>query len=248
MLPDDSPVRMPDDFEGIVRMFPLPEMVLFPNVVQPLHIFEPRYCDMLDEALATDRLIAMALLQPGDELAGNKPPVAQTVCIGKIISHSELEESRHNVLLVGVQRAKIISEIDTASPFRKIEVELLEDEPDHFDNDQEREELRQSLLDFFRNVATIEQASTDAGGINDMIESKMPLGMLSDLLAFSLPLPTAVKQQLLSETRVLVRARKLCQFLKNSNIGPAKSGSSAIDQATFSSPAGREFPPKFSAN
>ena len=57
----------PQDFCGTVRLFPLPNLVLFPNVLQPLHIFEPRYCDMLAEAMSSDRLIAMAFLLTASE-------------------------------------------------------------------------------------------------------------------------------------------------------------------------------------
>ena len=58
---------IPDDFDGLVRMFPLPNLVLFPHVIQALHIFEPRYCDLLTESLESDHLITMALLIPGWE-------------------------------------------------------------------------------------------------------------------------------------------------------------------------------------
>ncbi len=53
-----------EDFAGKVRVFPLPNLVLFPHVMQPLHIFEPRYRELLEDALAGDRLITMALLDP----------------------------------------------------------------------------------------------------------------------------------------------------------------------------------------
>ena len=54
-----------ENFTGTVRLFPLPNLVLFPNVAQPLHVFEPRYRQLMADSLAADRLIAMALLQPG---------------------------------------------------------------------------------------------------------------------------------------------------------------------------------------
>ena len=58
---------LPTDFDGIVRLFPLPNLVMFPHVIQALHIFEPRYCEMLSEALESDHLITMAVLEPGWE-------------------------------------------------------------------------------------------------------------------------------------------------------------------------------------
>ena len=60
-----SPDEALENFQGVARLFPLPNLVMFPHIVQPLHIFEQRYRDMVREALATDRLIAMVLLKPG---------------------------------------------------------------------------------------------------------------------------------------------------------------------------------------
>ena len=57
----------PDDFSGPVRLFPLPNLVLFPYVLQPLHIFQPRYRELMADALHDDRLIALATLKPGWE-------------------------------------------------------------------------------------------------------------------------------------------------------------------------------------
>src|SRR5215212_9539920 len=93
---------LPLDFTGEVRLFPLPNLVMFPHVVQPLHIFEPRYCELLEDALATDNLIAMALLQPGwEQDYEGRPPIADIVCVGRVVSHARLPENRHNLLLLG---------------------------------------------------------------------------------------------------------------------------------------------------
>ncbi len=97
-----SAISWPDDFSGRVRLFPLPNLVLFPHVVQPLHIFEPRYCEMLADSMASDRLIAMALLEPGWEAQyQKKPPIASVVCVGKILTHAPTHDHRHNILLAG---------------------------------------------------------------------------------------------------------------------------------------------------
>ena len=82
----DDVTQLPDDFDGRVRLFPLPELVVFPHAMQPLHIFEPRYCEMLHEALQSDGLIAMATLTGGiSTMVDEAPPIATTVCLGKII-------------------------------------------------------------------------------------------------------------------------------------------------------------------
>ena len=81
MSQSDDFVFPADDFSGVVRLFPLPNVVLFPHVMQPLQIFEPRYLELLDDALADDGLLAMALLEPGWESDyDGRPPIASTVC------------------------------------------------------------------------------------------------------------------------------------------------------------------------
>jgi Lon protease-like protein len=63
----DELAALPDNFSGVVRLFPLPNLVMFPHALLPLHIYEPRYRRMLEDALADDQLLAMSLLQPGWE-------------------------------------------------------------------------------------------------------------------------------------------------------------------------------------
>ena len=77
-----------DTFSGVARLFPLPNLVLYPHVMQPLHIFEERYREMLEDALAGDKLIAMAVLEPGWETDyESRPPIAKYACLGKVVAH-----------------------------------------------------------------------------------------------------------------------------------------------------------------
>src|SRR3990170_3664199 len=90
-------------FSGVVRLFPLPNLVLYPHVMQPLHVFEGRYREMLEDAIAGDRLIAMALLEPGWEPDyESRPAIAPFACLGKVITHHRLSDCRYNLLLMGV--------------------------------------------------------------------------------------------------------------------------------------------------
>src|SRR5271166_1167351 len=101
----------PADFGGTARLFPLPNLVLFPHVVQPLHIFEPRYRQLMSDALADDRLIAMALLQPGWESDyEERPAIYPGVCIGQIYKEEKLSDGRFNLLLHGAARAQVLNE------------------------------------------------------------------------------------------------------------------------------------------
>lgn len=94
-----------------VPIFPLPNVVLFPNVFLPLHIFEPRYRQMVADALAGDRIIGMVTLRPGNdaEYEGN-PPVYPIGCSG-LITHSEkLDDGRYNIVLRGIEKFSIQNE------------------------------------------------------------------------------------------------------------------------------------------
>ena len=103
-------------------------MVLFPQVMQPLHVFEPRYRQLAADALAGDRYIAMALLKPGWEkdYAGN-PEIYPVACLGRIVAEQQLPDGRYNLLLRGMSRVQIVQEIPHTKLYRKARVDLLVD-------------------------------------------------------------------------------------------------------------------------
>src|SRR5438874_10875680 len=95
----------------LLPLFPLPNVVLFPNVFLPLHIFEPRYRDMVADALASDRLIGMVLLKPGWERDyEGRPPVYPIGCSGVMTHAARLPHGRYNILLRGVERFRILAD------------------------------------------------------------------------------------------------------------------------------------------
>src|ERR1700752_3118620 len=98
-----------EHFSGTARLFPLPNLVLFPSLLQALHIFEPRYRQMTADALAGDRLIAMVLLRPGWEADyDGRPPVHEVACLGRIAAEQRLPDGRFNLQLRGLSRARIV--------------------------------------------------------------------------------------------------------------------------------------------
>ena len=111
----------------ILSIFPLPNVVLFPNVFLPLHIFEPRYREMVADALESDRLIGMALLRPGweHEYEG-RPPVYPIGCSGVITHFERLADGRYNLVLRGLERFRIIEEDHDRSYRRALVESLLE--------------------------------------------------------------------------------------------------------------------------
>src|SRR5262245_56723141 len=118
------------DFSGFARLFPLPNLVFFPAVVQPLHIFEPRYRQMTTDALADDRLIALVLPQPGWESDyGGKPAVCRVACLGRIVADQKLDDGRFNLLLRGMSRIRICEEVAQGKLYRQARVEMMADVP-----------------------------------------------------------------------------------------------------------------------
>src|SRR3989442_8566328 len=109
----------------LLPLFPLPNVVLFPNVSLPLHIFEPRYREMVADALAGDRMIGMVLLRPGWEHEYDaKPPVYPIGCSGVITHVDRLPDGRYNIVLRGVERFRIVEEDDRRS-YRRAHIEPL---------------------------------------------------------------------------------------------------------------------------
>jgi Lon protease-like protein len=131
LVSDESPPvdipRILADFRGEVRLFPLPGLVLFPDGVAPLKVFEPRYLAMVKEAAEDDLLIAMALLRPGYELDyEGSPPIHPVVCLGRILRTKEQDDGKMDLLLYGIARARVRAELPS-SPFRRARVDLIED-------------------------------------------------------------------------------------------------------------------------
>ncbi|RLS73786.1 MAG: ATP-dependent protease [Planctomycetota bacterium] len=234
-------LRLPADFDGTVRLFPLPNLIMFPHVVQALHIFEPRYCEMLSEALESDHLITMAVLEPGWEQHFElHPKLARFVCIGRIVSHTPLGDGRHNILLAGIHRARILEEISEDVPFRKARVEILEDQP--MDDPIAEEAARVELLRLFRPA--LPEDLSEASALSELLTQRVPLGILTDVVAYALNFPAGIKQNLLSQNLVEARYQILVDQL--SHWPPSNKSPTGNPEQPTRSPIGQV--PPFSAN
>jgi ATP-dependent Lon protease len=237
--------RLPDDFDGRVRLFPLPELVVFPHAMQPLHIFEPRYCEMLSDSLASDRLIAMTTLFDDDGIATHgQPQIASTVCLGRIISHVEVEGDRHNILLVGTKRAEIVRELDAGRPFRIAEVDVRDDvyPPTGAET---RRALKEKLLAAFGSV--IPPSVNVQQNLHELMAGQMGLGPITDIIAYTLPFPAEEKLRLLAQANVDERAEELIELLES---GLIELHSVSIEEQSIEFPPSPDdkFPPPFSLN
>lgn len=231
--------QLPEDFDNRVRLFPLPDLVVFPNAMQPLHIFEPRYCEMLAEALASDQLIAMATLTTGWENQWKEPPpIAPHVCICRVVSHATTEDDTHNLLVVGLRRARVIEELDTGRPFRTARVELLDDVYP-VSGAQARPQLKKQLIQAFQ--AVIPELAEMQKNLHELMHSQMRLGPVTDIIGFTMDFDGLSKLALLGERNVDQRAKLLIQILE------ARAAEQAMD-GPADSPRRGPFPPPFSLN
>jgi Lon protease-like protein len=111
-----------------IPLFPLPDVVLFPHMPLPLHVFEPRYRKMTADVMAGHKLIGMTLLKPGwEQDYYGRPPVYPIGCAGVVEECRPLEDGRFNIRLKGVSRFRILSE-EGGEPYRLATVESLSDE------------------------------------------------------------------------------------------------------------------------
>jgi Lon protease-like protein len=220
-------------FQGTVRLFPLPNVVLFPHVVQPLHIFEPRYRQMTADALADDRLIAPVLLAPGWEADyEGRPAVHSMTCVGRIVAEQRLQDGRYNLLLRGLSRARVVQEVPADKLYRCARVELQpEGDPP---NESAARAMMRSIADSVGRWFPAEGTATQQ--VEKLLRSQLPLGVLCDLLGFAVPLAVEAKQQLLEQLDIDRRARLLVEHLQNDE--PPKP----------TPPSDRLFPPNFSSN
>jgi uncharacterized protein len=221
------------NFSGTARLFPLPNVVLFPQAIQPLHIFEPRYRSLTADALADDRCITLVLLQAGWETdyAGT-PEICSVACLGQIVAEQRLPDGRYNLLLRGLSRVRIEREMPQVKAYRSAEVHLLEDVAIAKKN--VRAELRGRLRRLLNAWLAGQKEARDQ--FRKLFRSDLALGALCDIVAFALPLEVAIKQQLLEELDVQRRVRLLMEHLGSSE--PLNSVASSD----------RKFPPEFSAN
>jgi Lon protease-like protein len=189
-------IKMPEARD--CRLFPLPDVVLFPHALLPLHIFEPRYRQMTADALASDRLVTMVQIRDDvDGAPASEPvPIVDVGCLGKIVQHELLPDGRYNLILLGLTRVRLGREKPSSKLYRIAEAEILDDEESDYPRDLERGEL----VDLFRSL--LEPRHRLDESIAKLLDSNVPLGVLCDIIAHALQLPPQLKQVLLSETHV----------------------------------------------
>jgi len=188
-----------------IPIFPLPNVVLFPNVFLPLHIFEPRYRQMVDDALRGDRIIGMVLLRPGWEPTYQERPAVYPVGCAGVITHSErLSDGRFNIVLRGMEKFRVTAE-DDALPYRMAYVDSVrEPAPETFREEMQSARRRlESLL-----------VPQPIGRSDPTMPAAMPDEELVNALAQYMEFEPVEKQALLEREGLLERCRSLIELLE----------------------------------
>jgi hypothetical protein len=205
--------RKPRDLPDTLPVFPLDGALMLPRTVLPLNIFEPRYLNMVDDALAGARLIGMIQTRPGGP--PDRPELQSVGCAGRLTSFAETADGRYLISLTGVCRFAPVAELETTSPYRQVHARY-----DSFAADLSAPTLpkgfdRAALVDALRDFL----ASHDLAADWSSIEGAQPESLV-DSLAVVCPFDPAEKQALLESPTLEDRAKTLLTLMRLRAAGP----------------------------
>ncbi|MDP1914417.1 LON peptidase substrate-binding domain-containing protein [Brevundimonas sp.] len=194
------------DLPQVIPVFPLPGAILLPRGQLPLNIFEPRYLNMIDDAMAGDRIIGMIQPQSGPQRLPGLSPIG---CAGRITSFAETSDGRYLITLTGCARFRLGSEIPTQTPYRQIRADFAPFEADLSAPPVDDVGLdRDGLLDALR--AYLETRGLDIDW--DTAESAPPEALINSL-SMALPFDPPEKQALLEASSLTDRSNVLTALL-----------------------------------
>lgn len=196
---------MSGDLPDVIPLFPLPNVVLFPQTYLPLHIFEPRYRQMVRDAVAGNRLIGMVLLQDGWEAEyGGSPPIHPVGCAGRLVQVEPLEDGRFNIVLYGMARVQVVEEFHD-QPYRRARVEARPDLP------RSEPALKEMLIPLVQAYAKRLKAEESVGVF---LSTAPDDDTLVHTMAAGLPFTIVEKQFLLEADGLVQRGRRLADLLR----------------------------------
>jgi uncharacterized protein len=191
-------------------IFPLPNVVLFPGALLPLHVFEPRYRELVREVLAGRKLMGVVRLKPGFE--GDyegRPPVFDVCGVGAVIDSAEHADGRFDITLRGLARARILEELPPERAFREFRLQELED---GFSDPGVTSAWQRKLISLWSNLAPhLPEAVRDLRALTRGAEGA---GAFADRLAAAIVGDPDSSQRLLAETDPTERLRLLAEKLQ----------------------------------
>ena len=193
------------DLPQVIPVFPLPGAILLPRGQLPLNIFEPRYLNMIDDAMAGDRIVGMIQPQGSQSLPGLSP----VGCAGRITSFAETSDGRYLITLTGCARFRLAAELPTQTPYRQIRANFAPFEADLAAPPVDDVGLdRETLLDALR--AYLETRGLDIDW--DTAETAPPEALINSL-SMALPFEPPEKQALLEAPSLTDRSDVLTALL-----------------------------------
>lgn len=210
--------RKSQDLPSVIPVFPLPQAILLPRSTLPLNIFEPRYLNMVDDALAGERLIGM--IQPAfGQSVGAAPRLQDVGGVGRITAFAETDDGRYLITLTGVARFRVVAEMEAPTPYRQVRANF---EP--YAGDLTAPGLN-SPIDRDRLSAALRQY-VDVNGFDtdwSAVDSAPPEALVHAIAALC-PFDGPAKQALLEADTLNDRCAILTALLEMGAQGPAASG------------------------
>ena len=198
------------NFPKIIPVFPLSNFIIFPKTAVPLNIFEPRYIEMVNDSMKSDKFIGMVQPKTIKNFDNSKLPVLHKIgCLGKISGFKESDDGRYLIELKGIIRFEIISEINSNKKYRKFEINY---ENYLHDLDEKKEDLKFSDLELiFKDLKTLFEKRGFI--INWKALEKQSLDETINALAMTSPFSLEEKQVLLEAKNLNVRKTKIAEIL-----------------------------------
>lgn len=197
--------RKVSDLPALIPVFPLDGALLLPGGQLPLQIFEPRYLNMVDDAMAGERLIGMVQTSGGEKA---HPRLARVGCVGRVTAYSETGDGRYLITLTGVCRFGVGEELTSNTPYRMVRPDFQPFAAD-LEEGQEIEFDRRPFLAALRRYLEHKGLGVEWEAVN-----AAPAGALVNSLAMALPLDPAEKQALLEAASLDARRQALAALLE----------------------------------
>jgi Lon protease-like protein len=218
VVPIASGERLPTDFKHPIPVFPLPDLVLFPHAILPLHVYELRYRTLVRDALSRDRVILLALLKPGHELDYQGSPEFHSLgCLARFEDVEWLPNDRYDLRVLGTSRAHV-TRVVGEFPYRSVRVEPLPEHP--FDEEDPIVQIeKRALLDGYRRwtrrLASLagERADQALASVPSLSEEMSYAGVVNTVCMLS-GASAAHRLSLLAEDSVIERGRRVRELLE----------------------------------
>lgn len=193
-----------EELPETLPVFPLPGALLLPHGRLSLNIFEPRYLNMIDDALRTDRLIGM--IQPSDE--GDPAPIYPVGCAGRIVQLAETDDRRYLISLAGLYRFRIVQELDSSRGYRRVQADWAPFAKD-LDEAEEASVDRGRLMELLQRYFEQQELSVDWDALKQADNETV-----LTVLAMNCPFAVPEKQALLEAGSAAERAKVLMTLLE----------------------------------